>query len=59
MMGEQQQGGKVASCRALAKTVPADHLVCRIERRLDMAELRAALTPHYSRQRRPSIATER
>lgn len=58
MMGEQRQGGKGASWRALAATVPGDHILRRIDRQLDMAELRDALTPHYSRQGRPSIAPE-
>jgi hypothetical protein len=58
MMGEQRQGGKGASWRALAATVPADHILRRIDRQLDMAGLRDALAPHYSRQGRPSIAPE-
>jgi len=58
MMGEQQQGGKGAAWRALAATVPADHILRRIDCHLDLAELRDALAPHYSRQGRPSIAPE-
>ncbi len=38
--------------------VPSDHILRRIDRQLDMAELRDALAPHYSRQERPSIAPE-
>ncbi len=58
MMGEQRQGGKDASWRALAASVPADHILRRIDRLLDLAELRDALAPHYSQQGRPSIAPE-
>jgi len=58
MMGEQRQGSKDASWRALAATVPADHILRRIDRQLDMVELRGALAPHYSHQGRPSIAPE-
>lgn len=58
MMGEQQRGGTSAGWQALGAAVPADHLLRRIDRLLDMRELRDALAPHYSRQGRPSIAPE-
>lgn len=58
MMGEQRQGGKGASWRALGATIPPDHLLRRIDPLLDMVELRDALAPHYSHHGRPSIAPE-
>ena len=58
MMGEQRQGGKGASWRALGVTVPADHILRRIDRLLDTTELRDALAAHYSAKGRPSIAPE-
>lgn len=58
MMGEQRQGSKSAGWQALGATVPADHILRRIDRLLDLGELRDALTSHYSRRGRPSIAPE-
>jgi transposase len=58
MMGEDQQGSKGVAWRALAAAVPADHILRRIDRHLDLAELRDALAPHYSPHGRPSIAPE-
>lgn len=58
MMGEQQQGGKGASWRALAAMLPRDHVLRRIDRLLDMDELRDALATHYSPRGRPSVAPE-
>jgi transposase len=58
MMGEQRQGGKGASWRALGTMVPADHILRRIDRLLDVGELRDTLAPHYSGKGRPSIAPE-
>ena len=58
MMGEQRQGGKGASWRALDAMVPADHILRRIDRLLDMGELRNALIAHYSQRGRPSVAPE-
>lgn len=58
MMGEERQGGKGASWRALGATVPPDHILRRIDRVLDMTELRDALAAHYSAKGRPSIAPE-
>lgn len=58
MMGEQRQCGKGASWRALGATVPPDHILCRIDRLIDVGELRDALAPHYSGKGRPSIAPE-
>jgi transposase len=57
-MGEQRQGGKGASWRALGAMVPSDHILRRIDRLLDVGELRDALAPHYSGKGRPSIAPE-
>ena len=56
MMGEQRQGGKGASWRTLGATVPADHILRRIDRLFDVGELRDALASHYSGMGRPSIA---
>lgn len=58
MMGEQRQDSKRAGWRALASMVPADHILCRIDRLIDFGELRNALASHYSQRRRPSIAPE-
>lgn len=38
--------------------VPASHMLCRIDRLLDLGELRDLLAPHYSPRGRPSIAPE-
>jgi len=57
MMGEQDQT-KGVSWRTLGATVPPDHILRRIDRLLDFAELRDALASHYSVKGRPSIAPE-
>ena len=38
--------------------VPADHLLRKIDRYLDLSDLRKFLAPFYSRQGRPSIDPE-
>lgn len=43
MMGEQRQGGGRTDLRTFGATLPRDHLLRRIDRMLDMSELRAAL----------------
>lgn len=58
MMGEQRRSGRGASLRALEAMLPRDHILRRMDRLLDISELRRALAPHYSRQGRPSIAPE-
>lgn len=58
MMGEQRRGGKCAGWRALGAMLPPDHVLRRIDRLLDMGELRDVLAPHYSRHGRPSVAPE-
>ena len=58
MMGKEQRNGKRASLRGLGVSVPTDHLLRRIDRLLDLGELRDALAPHYSSKGRPSIAPE-
>lgn len=58
MMGEQRQGGKGASWRVLGAMLPDDHILRRIDRLLEMRELRNALAPHYSGRGRPSIAPD-
>ena len=57
MMGEQR-GMRDADVQALGRFVPPDHLLRRIDRLLDLGELRAALAPHYARGGRPSVAPE-
>ncbi|WP_184056613.1 transposase, partial [Sphingomonas aerophila] len=58
MMGEQQRGGRGTRWRAIEAMLPADHILRRIDRLMDLDELRNALAPHYSRKGRPSIAPE-
>ncbi|WP_333702779.1 IS1182 family transposase [Sphingobium yanoikuyae] len=58
MMGEQQQGSKGATWRALGAMLPMDHILRRIDGLLDMQELRDALAPHYSARGRPSVAPD-
>ena len=58
MMGAQHQGGGAASLRALGAMLPKDHVLRRIDRLLDMSELRAALASHYSARGRPSVAPD-
>jgi transposase len=41
--------------RELEAAVPPDHLLRRLDRLLDLGELRRALTPHYGSRGRPSI----
>ena len=37
---------------------PRDHLLRRVDRLLDLGELRSALAPHYSPRGRPSVDPE-
>ncbi len=59
MMGEMHQAGRCGpGSRAINAMLPSDHLLRRVDRLLDMAELRAALASHYSARGRPSIDPE-
>ena len=59
MMGPTYRGGRGgASRRTIEAMLPADHLLRRIDRRLDTSELRQALADHYSTRGRPSIDPE-
>lgn len=51
-------GGHGARRGVLDATLPRDHLLRRVDRLLDMGELRAALAHHYSPRGRPSIDPE-
>lgn len=58
MMGKQRQGSNRTGWRALASTVPADHILRRIDRLIDVGELRNVLALHDSQRGRLSIAPE-
>jgi transposase len=59
MMGKMEDGRRSGvAARAFAAMLPHDHLLRRIDRLLDMAELREALAPHYSARGRPSVDPE-
>ncbi len=47
-----------ASRRTIEAMLPADHLLRRVDRCLDIGELRQALAGHYSARGRPSIDPE-
>jgi transposase len=57
MMGESRKS-KGTDWRALEGMVPADHILRRLDRLLDMNALRAGLASHYSKRGRPSVAPE-
>lgn len=44
--------------RAIEIMLPRDHLLRRVDRLLDLGELRSALAPHYSPRGRPSVDPE-
>jgi transposase len=56
MMGTQP--GAAAGREQLEALVPAGHLLRRVDRALDLAGVRAALAPSYSRTGRPSVDPE-
>lgn len=59
MMGELDHAGQCGSrFRAISALLPRDHLLRRVDRLLDMGELREALACHYSPRGRPSIDPE-
>jgi transposase len=43
---------------SLERHVPSDHLLCKIDRFVDLSEVRAHLEPYYSETGRPSIDPE-
>ena len=47
-----------ASFRTVEAMLPTDHLLRRVDRWLDIGELRQALAGHYSARGRPSIDPE-
>lgn len=57
MMGETRKP-RGTNWQALESMVPADHILRRLDRLLDLNALRVALVPHYSGKGRPSIAPE-
>lgn len=58
MMGSATAGRTGPNWRVLDAMLPADHLLRRIDRLLDLSELRAMLAPHYSGRGRPSVDPE-
>jgi len=59
MMGELDKAGRRGTgSRTINAMIPTDHLLRRVDRLLDIVELRAALAPHYSRCGRPSVDPE-
>ncbi|GEM72024.1 transposase [Sphingomonas sp. NPDC019816] len=59
MMGPACRGKREgASRRTIEAMLPADHLLRRVDRCLDIGELRQALAGHYSARGRPSIDPE-
>lgn len=64
-IGEQCMIGTVCEtgrsgpgARVLEMMLPRDHLLRRVDRLLDLGELRSALAPHYSPRGRPSVDPE-
>lgn len=56
MMGTGCKAGRCGpGSRMIAEMLPGDHLLRRIDRLLDKAELRGALVRHYSPRGRPSV----
>lgn len=59
MMGTSCDRGRSGpGSRTIEGMVPRDHLLRRVDRLLDMGELRAVLSPHYSSRGRPSVDPE-
>lgn len=58
MMGSVTAGRTSADWRVLDAMLPRDHLLRRIDRVLDLDDLRAMLAPHYSGRGRPSVDPE-
>src|SRR3954452_20381906 len=59
MMGERTVAQEALFYEfSLERHVPADHLVCAIDRFVDLSGLRAYLRPLYSEMGRPSVDPE-
>ena len=59
MMGSQQVAQGALFCEfSMEAHVPADHLLRRIDRFVDLADIRRFLAPYYSASGRPSIDPE-
>lgn len=59
MMGTACDDGRSGpGSRTIDGMLPRDHLLRRVDRLLDMGELRAALAQHYSKRGRPSVDPE-
>lgn len=58
MIGEHGSGKGRGGWRALGKVVPQDHILRRIDRFVDLEDVRDALRGHYSARGRPSIAPD-
>ena len=58
MMGPATAGRTGPGWRAMSAVLPRDHLLRRIDRLLDLGELRTTLASHYSPCGRPSIDPE-
>ena len=58
MMGRQVERAQLFYEFSLERHVPAEHLLRRIDRVLDLSWLRAELAPFYSAIGRPSIDPE-
>ena len=59
MMGPRQVAqGSLFYEFSIEDHVPADHLLRKIDRHLDLSEIRSFMAPYYSHQGRPSIDPE-
>ena len=59
MMGPRQVAqGSLFYEFSIEDHVPADHLLRKIDRHLDLSEIRVFMAPYYSHQGRPSIEPE-
>ncbi|MGZ3217557.1 hypothetical protein ACNR9W_013545 [Paracoccus sp. T5] len=58
MMGVAKSGRTGPELRMLKTVSTPDHLLHRVDRMLDLDELRAALAEHYSARGRPSVGPE-
>ena len=59
MIGTVCDAGRSGPGAAMIEmTLPRDHLLRRVDRLLDLGELRSALAPHYSPRGRPSVDPE-
>ena len=58
MMGFQETPARLFYDFCLDEHVPSDHMLRRIDRHLDLADLRQSLRPFYSHIGRPSVDPE-